>query len=162
MVVGIISVITKCWLRFFFFCGSVQVHVANLAPAIINRYLKLHHSGWSCGARLSQSDSERLHSGIIFKQVLFTFVSTRGGWVWLTRGGARKIRHSLTRMCEYPFLNHSWDHSSNDDDGPWIKTIANYTDCELASKIEVKQEHVSTCGTRHICYITLGPNHAVQ
>ena len=40
-----------------------------------------------------------------------TFVSAQGGWVWLAEGGARKLRHILTRMCEYPFLDHSSDHS---------------------------------------------------
>ena len=53
----------------------------------------------------------RLHPGIIFMRALFTFVSAQGGWVWLAEGGARKLRHILTRMCEYPFLDHSSDHS---------------------------------------------------
>ena len=32
---------------------------------------------------------------------LYTFVSARGGWVWLAGGGARKLRHSLTTMVRY-------------------------------------------------------------
>lgn len=44
---------------------------------------------------------------------LYTFVSARGGWVWLAVGGARKLRHSLTTMVrsQNPFLDHSSDRS---------------------------------------------------
>ena len=37
----------------------------------------------------------------ICKRFLYTFVSARGGWVWLAGGGARKLRHSLTTMVRY-------------------------------------------------------------
>ena len=45
----------------------------------------------------SHSLAPRDYTVASFMQALFTFVS-RGGWVWLAGGGARKLRHSLTRM----------------------------------------------------------------
>ena len=50
----------------------------------------------------------------ICKRFLYTFVSARGGWVWLPGGGARKLCHSLTTMVrsQNPFFDHSSDQSS--------------------------------------------------
>ena len=61
-------------------------------------------------ASLADPDSHSLAPrDYIFLRALFnTFVSAQGGWVWLAEGGARKLRHILTRMCEYPFLDHSF------------------------------------------------------
>ena len=62
------------------------------------------HNKWTnyiTVASLAEPDSHSLaprqwHH--IFMRALFTFVSARGGWVWQVEGGARNLRHSLTRM----------------------------------------------------------------